>query len=672
MKKSRTFTGLRSFLSVLMVLLIGLTVFGVKAVYAEGETELQELKEDNSQLLEFKVSEENPYVSEDDPENNIYQIKESAVEYEQRDALGAEYIMEVGKVYRVTYPNALTLVDGTKLTVRVDVEALQNSTYVGPNPSYSKVLIYRGSAEPQFNYMVRVYWREAQDAKIKWTISLYKDPECTQPNDRMVLTGLEDPDESDYVFDTTGRSVFYKEPEDIAVTGDSILNPYHGYQFTTGTDGGFRRINATLGVSPSGYTRALFLVSLPDKFEFVTRTYRNGTLIVPFFYGLCYKVVYDANSPTGAYTGTVEAQNNQFGADKQIAMNGFAVDGYVFDGWNTVAKPTEEDPGIAFAEEDPYNVPVVDDAENTFKQAVPAGGEVKIYAQWLPAYTLHFDANYKPDAIGTDGSMEDITPIQYGEEEILTKNAFSTKNYRFVGWNTEPDGSGTSFVDEAAFKSSSFGLTDDPKEGEPGVVVNLYAQWEPEYNVEYKINLPSDGTEAPESVQVPTQTELAFGETNTLNPNTFASIEYQWVGWNTAADGSGKSFANLEQFTDTSFDREVKPGDTVTLYAQWELWKHKIHYDANGGTGTMDTQVFTYKDKEMVSKRNEFTRDKYKFLGFLYTAPDGTSTLYQSINDFAAILKGLGKGSEITLVAQWERIIVPSKPTYNPPVTGVE
>ena len=39
--------------------------------------------------------------------------------------------------------------------------------------------------------------------------------------------------------------------------------------------------------------------------------------------------------------------------------------------------------------------------------------------------------------------------------------------------------------------------------------------------------------------------------------------------------------------------------------------------------------------------------------------------------DFIDILKALGKGSEITLVAQWVKLPDPDKP-YIPPVTGVE
>ena len=663
MKKGKMTKAFSRVLSVFMILLMGVTVFNLKTVYSEGETQLIELQENNSEKLGFDGSN---YVSVDDASAGVYKILESSTEYDDRNTMSSDYDMELNKVYQVVYPDALTLVDGTKRTVRVSVQLLQDSTYSGSDPSFSKVLIYKGSKADYFN-RVRIYWREAQDAKVKWTIELFKDAACTQKNDKYVLTGLEDPDESDYYFDTTGKTIFYKQPKDYSTKNDSILDTSHGYQLVQGTNGGLIRTGATPGTSPDGYNEALFLVDMYDKFEFTTRTYRNGMITVPFFYALSYKVIYDANSPTGSYTGNTPTQNNQFGEPNKIANNGYAVDGYKFVGWNMKANNT----GKAFAEGDDYNVKEADDANNTFNTAIPAGGSVTIYAQWTPVYTLRFNANYEPDAKDTSGSMSNITPIEYGEQKNLTKNAFSTSNYRFVGWNTKPDGSGKSFSDEDAFKSSSFGLTDNPSEGVPGVVVDVYGQWVPIYNVKYDMNLPSDGTPASDNKQVDPQNQLDFGPTQTMNKNTFTSNEYRWVGWNTKPDGSGIDFDDLDKYNETSFDTTVNPGDTVTLYAKWELWTHKIHYDAGGGEGTMKTQEFTYKDKEMVSKPNEFWKDGHKFAGFLYKDEvTGTETIYYDIYDFADILIGLGKGSEITLIALWEKLPEITAP-YTPPVTGI-
>lgn len=51
-----------------------------------------------------------------------------------------------------------------------------------------------------------------------------------------------------------------------------------------------------------------------------------------------------------------------------------------------------------------------------------------------------------------------------------------------------------------------------------------------------------------------------------LANNTYARRGYTFTGWNTAADGSGKSYSNGELFS--LFN---KKGKTIELYAQWEL-----------------------------------------------------------------------------------------------------
>ena len=80
------------------------------------------------------------------------------------------------------------------------------------------------------------------------------------------------------------------------------------------------------------------------------------------------------------------------------------------------------------------------------------GGEAALIRQ----YTLTFYSN------GGQGAMEP----QYfsnGEVKALTANVFARTGFTFTGWNTQPDGSGTSYGDGDALS-----LTSD---------LTLYAQW---------------------------------------------------------------------------------------------------------------------------------------------------------------------------------------------------
>lgn len=67
---------------------------------------------------------------------------------------------------------------------------------------------------------------------------------------------------------------------------------------------------------------------------------------------------------------------------------------------------------------------------------------------------------------------ETVTPVTR-----LTLNAYSRIGYRFVGWNTEPDGSGTFFADGARILNLTAENWNGAEDAEEGTVV-LYAQWE--------------------------------------------------------------------------------------------------------------------------------------------------------------------------------------------------
>ena len=60
--------------------------------------------------------------------------------------------------------------------------------------------------------------------------------------------------------------------------------------------------------------------------------------------------------------------------------------------------------------------------------------------------------------------------------------------------------------------------------------------------------------------------QIAAGSTASLNTNGFTRTGYVFTGWNTAADGSGTSYADGADYTVTPATGDA----TITLYAQWE------------------------------------------------------------------------------------------------------
>ena len=73
--------------------------------------------------------------------------------------------------------------------------------------------------------------------------------------------------------------------------------------------------------------------------------------------------------------------------------------------------------------------------------------------------TINFDAN------GGSGAVPVVSGIRVGTSVTLPKNQLTRTDYRFGGWNTKADGTGTAYEDEAVISITEAGT------------LQLYAQW---------------------------------------------------------------------------------------------------------------------------------------------------------------------------------------------------
>lgn len=62
---------------------------------------------------------------------------------------------------------------------------------------------------------------------------------------------------------------------------------------------------------------------------------------------------------------------------------------------------------------------------------------------------------------------------------------------------------------------------------------------------------------------------MAKGVSTAISKNKFSRKYYTFTGWNTKANGKGKSYKNKAK---------IKLTKNITLYAQWKLTKYKITY----------------------------------------------------------------------------------------------
>lgn len=91
-------------------------------------------------------------------------------------------------------------------------------------------------------------------------------------------------------------------------------------------------------------------------------------------------------------------------------------------------------------------------------------GTKNLYAKWTAnSYTIHYDANG-----GNGAAMQDTTSCKYDTLYSLNMNSYTRSGYKFVGWNTQSDGSGEAYEDGGKVKNLT---TSSGK-------VTLYAQWE--------------------------------------------------------------------------------------------------------------------------------------------------------------------------------------------------
>ena len=216
-------------------------------------------------------------------------------------------------------------------------------------------------------------------------------------------------------------------------------------------------------------------------------------------------------------TGTMDKQVTKYDVKTTLNENKFTRDGYNFNGWNT--------------KKDGTGTKVSDKAE------VKVKSDTTLYAQWtedVPVVyvSVSFDAN------GGEGSMTSQSFVK-GSEVTLNDNQFKRTGYTFKGWNTEKNGSGTSYANKAKFSSDADAI--------------LYAQWEQD-QVTIRF-IANGGTGSMDSIKVNVNEEFE------LPACTFVRSGYTFKGWSTAANGSSTVIANKAK---------VKATKNTNLYAQWQ------------------------------------------------------------------------------------------------------
>lgn len=301
-----------------------------------------------------------------------------------------------------------------------------------------------------------------------------------------------------------------------------------------------------------------------------------------FYFTISAAPTFTATFNANGGTGSMTAQTGSTAAN--LTSNAFNRTGYTFSGWNTAANGS----GTSYANGASYAF----------------NANVTLYAQWtaIPK-VVTFDANGGTGSMATQSSSSAAN---------LTPNSFVRTGFTFGGWNTAANGSGTSYAN-----SASFAFAAD---------ATLYAQWTANAKtVTFNAN-GGTGSMASQS----------SASAANLTPNSLVRTGFTFAGWNTAANGSGVTYANLASYPFIA---------DVTLYAQWTANPKVVTFDANGGTGSMATQSGSTAANLTA---NTLVQSGFTFAGW-NTAANGTGTAYADQASYAF-------AADVTLYAQWTAV----------------
>ncbi len=356
-----------------------------------------------------------------------------------------------------------------------------------------------------------------------------------------------------------------------------------------------------------------------------------------------------------AITVEFQGNNSQWGA-VTTRSGGFTVTDSVAE--DKVTSKAEPSPGYHFVEWTKDGKQVSTDQTLTVRSSdftEGQAGQTFVYvAHFEPnRFTVHFNQNTKDTVKGTMADQK----FQYAEAEnaYLRPNAFVRPGYRFLGWSETSGKQGVVYADQAKFQGVTYYKGTEIKNND---IITLYAQWEklPDITIDYT-PFPEDlGTVTlnPAQAEELSEEDLAPQSIYTVSEKGSPDRQVHRFQGATAQPKDGCTFKGWydQQENQCSTDQRFVPtAGTDNLYqsgsyvAVFEAQKYNLHFDANGGEGTMGDLTYTHGQDQSLTKCG-FTRAGYDFLGWA-TAADGKVEYHDQ--------QSLSITQDTTLYAVWKQ-----------------
>ena len=306
------------------------------------------------------------------------------------------------------------------------------------------------------------------------------------------------------------------------------------------------------------------------------------------------------------------------------------------------------------------------------------GGTVTLYAVWTPwKYTVRYDKNVPANS--SSQTVSNMPADQTKTEEVnltLSSNKPSRNGYIFNGWQAQINGKAVDYQPGAT-------LSYDPDV--KGSVITLKAKWTAwKHTIHYDKNVPANSS-SQTVTNMPEDQTKTFDEKLNLSTKIPKREGYNFRGWLLEY---GTAIAVVSP--GTAYERDQN-GGTYVLKAQWEPWKHTVHYDANGGdqSSVPNDQKKTYEQNMNVATKVP-TRNEYKFLGWkayheyndksgnkhselIGNYQPGASYNYDidETGQYAADNGEYNKCGTVTMKAQWVQLYTVKYDGNQPAIKGV-
>lgn len=241
------------------------------------------------------------------------------------------------------------------------------------------------------------------------------------------------------------------------------------------------------------------------------------------------------------------------------------------------------------------------------------------------SYTVSYNAN------GGSGAPSNQT--KWRDQSLTLSSTKPTRTgYTFSKWNTKSDGSGTSYSSGGSYTANS--------------AATLYAIWtENALTVNYYSNYADYGTYKGEKLNVSSSTNVKIHSQDFLYDNSYSSAlsnvqntNYLYLSrtgyiptgyWGTSTSGGtlideDANYSTGQELAQ-AFGKTLANGNaSINVYPQWKINAYTIAYNANGGSGNMNSQIIEWQ-KTFVLSNNTFKREGYKFVGWnAYRNDDNT------------------------------------------------